>query len=153
MAQVTFTNNVDHYVKGDVRDLDRDELKRVDEYAKKWKIKDPYVKGQASQEQLDESETKTASKRPVKRSQPKVAARKSRSKAATAPAVDPNEQVSTSDAKSDEGTTTDDLAGEPDGVGERAGDKAASQDGNDQGGDAGSEPATDEGSQPNVVEK
>lgn len=45
MALVTFNENVDHYVKGDVVDLDADELKRVDAYAKNAGVEKPYVKG------------------------------------------------------------------------------------------------------------
>lgn len=33
MALVTFNENVDHYVKGDVVELDADEKKRIDAYA------------------------------------------------------------------------------------------------------------------------
>lgn len=45
MTVVTFNANVDHYVKGDVVDLDADELKRVDAYAKTNAIETPYSKG------------------------------------------------------------------------------------------------------------
>lgn len=42
---VTFNENVDTYVRGDVVGLDADELKRVDAYAKRWNIEKPYSKG------------------------------------------------------------------------------------------------------------
>ncbi len=45
MTLVTFKENIDHYVKGDVVELDAAELKRVDAYAKEQDIKSPYVKG------------------------------------------------------------------------------------------------------------
>lgn len=45
MTLVTFKENIDHYVKGDVVELDAAELKRVDNYAKEQDIKSPYVKG------------------------------------------------------------------------------------------------------------
>lgn len=45
MALVTFNENIDHYVKGDVVELDAAELKRVDAYAKEQDIKSPYAKG------------------------------------------------------------------------------------------------------------
>lgn len=45
MALVTFKENVDHYVKGDVLDLDEAELERVDAYAEEHGIEKPYVKG------------------------------------------------------------------------------------------------------------
>lgn len=45
MTLVTFNENIDHYVKGDVVDLDAAELKRVDAYANEQDIKSPYVKG------------------------------------------------------------------------------------------------------------
>lgn len=49
-TKVTFTANVDHYVRGDVEELTSDELKRVDEYAKRWNIENPYKKGDAKLE-------------------------------------------------------------------------------------------------------
>jgi len=45
MTLVTFNENIDHYVKGDVVDLDAAELKRVDAYAKTNDIEKPYAKG------------------------------------------------------------------------------------------------------------
>lgn len=45
MALVTFNENIDHYVKGDVVELDAAELKRVDAYAKTNDIEKPYSKG------------------------------------------------------------------------------------------------------------
>lgn len=45
MTLVTFNENIDHYVKGDVVDLDAAELKRVDAYAKTNDIAKPYAKG------------------------------------------------------------------------------------------------------------
>ena len=45
MALVTFNENVDHYVKGDVVDLDKAEQKRVDNYATERGIEKPYSKG------------------------------------------------------------------------------------------------------------
>lgn len=45
MTLVTFNENIDHYVKGDVVDLDAAELKRLLAYAKEQDIKNPYAKG------------------------------------------------------------------------------------------------------------
>lgn len=45
MALVTFNENIDHYVKGDVVDLDAAETKRIDAYAKAQGIEKPYAKG------------------------------------------------------------------------------------------------------------
>lgn len=45
MTLVTFNENIDHYVKGDVVELDAAELKRVDAYAKTNDIEKPYAKG------------------------------------------------------------------------------------------------------------
>lgn len=45
MATVTFTENIDTYVKGDVRDIDKKELKRLEDYATRWGIESFYVKG------------------------------------------------------------------------------------------------------------
>lgn len=42
MAKVTFTKNIDHYVVGDVRELDKDEIKRLEAYAKRWDVEAPY---------------------------------------------------------------------------------------------------------------
>jgi hypothetical protein len=62
MATVTFKQNIDHYVVGDVRDLDKDELKRLEEYAKRWDIKGDYlVKGKQTitNEEAPRTEKKT----------------------------------------------------------------------------------------------
>lgn len=62
MAKVTFKQNIDHYVVGDVRDLDKDELKRLEEYAKRWDIKGDYlVKGEQAitNEEAPRTEKKT----------------------------------------------------------------------------------------------
>ena len=46
MAEVTFNENTDHYRRNDVRDLDAKEIKRLEEYAKRWRIKNAFtVKG------------------------------------------------------------------------------------------------------------
>lgn len=45
MTLVTFNENIDHYVKGDVVDLDSKELKRVDAYAEAAGVEKPYAKG------------------------------------------------------------------------------------------------------------
>lgn len=42
---VTFTKPIDHYAPGDVREVSADELKRLEDYAKRWKITDYYVEG------------------------------------------------------------------------------------------------------------
>lgn len=76
MAKVTFTNNVDHYVRGDTHDLSSDELKRVDAYAKKWKIEKPYVKGEATAEQLAVELPNPRKRRNAKRTQPAPKAEK-----------------------------------------------------------------------------
>jgi hypothetical protein len=49
-TKVTFTKAIDHYAPGDVREVSADELKRLDEYATRWKIKDYYVKGEQTLE-------------------------------------------------------------------------------------------------------
>lgn len=50
MALVTFTKPIDHYAPGDVRDINKDEEKRLEEYAKRWKISDYLVKGKQTVE-------------------------------------------------------------------------------------------------------
>lgn len=46
MPVVTFNENVDHHVKGDVVKLSADELKAIDDYATLHEIDKPYTKGE-----------------------------------------------------------------------------------------------------------
>lgn len=50
MATVTFVKPIDHYAPGDVRDITKDEKKRLEEYAKRWKITDYLVEGKQTLE-------------------------------------------------------------------------------------------------------
>lgn len=61
---VTFNENVDTYVRGDVVRLDAGELKRVDAYAERWKIKSPYTKGAKDVSDDTTSTTSRRSNRP-----------------------------------------------------------------------------------------
>lgn len=57
LTKVTFTANVDTYVKGDTHELEADELKRLDAYAQRWNIKNPYVKGDGASVDVDDTTT------------------------------------------------------------------------------------------------
>lgn len=57
MALVTFNENVDHHVKGDVVELSKDELKAVDAYAEAHNIEKPYTKGEHQVSNTDDTPT------------------------------------------------------------------------------------------------
>lgn len=57
MVLVTFNENIDHYVKGDVVELDAAETKRVDAYAKQYGIEKPYAKGAKKVSNVSETDS------------------------------------------------------------------------------------------------
>ena len=159
MVKVTFTNNVDHYVRGDQHELSKDELARVDAYVKKWKIEHPYVKGDATEEQLA-----VELKNPRKRSSAKRAPVETNAKAETkakpaakkpaapkAPAKATGEGDTPEDVKQPEetapATELPEDKGNPATEGEGENPEATDLE------PAGGEPATDEGSKPKVETK
>lgn len=142
LQKVTFTENVDHYVKGDTEELSAEELKRVDDYAKRWNISKPYVKGEKSVT-VDESDDALPSRTTTVTSADgsrRAATTSSRSNATTDAVVD----------KADTPETTNTPNGDNSGAGE-LGDQAGDA-GNDEGaGDSGNDgdsSASAEGNQP-----
>lgn len=165
---VTFTKPIDHYAPGDVREVSADELKRLEEYATRWKIKDFYVKGSQTLDQPEVARpskttgvvTSDGSKPQSTRPRAAQAVEASGTDADDANDEQPDQESDNgSDNGGDEAGKAAELAATQEGQAEadaKDGDSSDSAEGNEPAAElpeATGEPVTDEGSKPKTATK
>lgn len=146
MVKVTFTNNVDHYVRGETHELNKDEMTRIDAYIRKWNIKNAYVKGEATEEQLAVELPNPRKRGQAKRTQPAPKVEKP-AKATEKPKVEdePKEPVTPPADETDPATELPEDKGNPASEGEGENPEVETP---AEGDDAGSPEVTGQGDTP-----
>lgn len=156
---VTFTKPIDHYAPGDVREVSADELKRLEEYATRWKIKDFYVKGAQT---LDQPEVARPSKTTGVVTSDGSKPQSTRPRAAAAVEASQDDGSDGNDAGDQESTTGNDNGGSDEAKAKEAaaatgeGDEADTTDETDEATElpeVTGDPVTDEGKTPKTATK